>query len=133
MESDQLCNLLELNDRLTSAIARYEEIYYSKKSNKLPVSDTALVNNTQENNQIEDTTNLTENNESEAKLPFQIGDDKYSNGILILDEEDDDDKGDLKNDNVDDDNNNADIHELRKKKEIEEGEAFKHSKDTDLS
>ncbi|CAO3626929.1 unnamed protein product [Cunninghamella echinulata] len=141
MDSDQLSNLLVLNDRLTSAIARYEEIYYSKKGNLPQVPGTASVNHVEENNtEIETiTTTLTEDNNNESTLSFQIGEDEDEDGddeVLVLDDNNDvddnknKDKMDTNTDNAD---TNTDIHELRKKIEIEEGEAFKHSKDTDLS
>ncbi|KAI9308874.1 hypothetical protein BJ944DRAFT_259477 [Cunninghamella echinulata] len=141
MDSDQLCDLLALNDRLTSAIARYEEIYYSKKGNISQAPETVSSNHVEENNtEIETTTAaLTEDSNNESILSFQIGEDEDADGDDILVSDDDNNDVDVSTNknsvdkNTDNADTNADIHELRKKIEIEEGEAFKHSKDTDLS
>ncbi|CAO3591260.1 unnamed protein product [Absidia cylindrospora] len=141
MESEQLVDLLSLNDRLTTAITRYEE--FEKKSQQaasdilsppLPprTNETSMDNtNTHEQSQPQlDTASAMTDDDERSTSPFEIGD---------ADDDDDDDDGgnddqvggdvSAKQEIVDGDAGAKDIHELRKEKEMEEGEAFKHAKD----
>ncbi|ORZ23359.1 hypothetical protein BCR42DRAFT_134371 [Absidia repens] len=150
MESEQLVDLLSLNDRLTTAITRYEE--FEKKSQQaesdissppLPprANETSMEaatdnkTNMHERPQTQlDTVSVVADDEERSTSPFEIGD---------ADDDDDDDNddgndddhmeggGDISTKQETDDGHSGtkDIHELRKEKEMEEGEAFKYAKD----
>ncbi|KAI8339419.1 hypothetical protein BC941DRAFT_420440 [Chlamydoabsidia padenii] len=112
MESEQLVELLGLNDRLTTAISRYEELYSNPP--KAPPRPTVNETSVDVNEKSSKPHIVMENQDAERSTsPFAIGDD-----------DDDNDQGDYPtSDTV------IDIHELRKEKEVEEGVAFKHAKD----
>lgn len=117
-----LVDLLGLNDRLTTAISRYEELY-TRSRETIPQSPTeAPIEPTQApgDEQPSSQPRLEVKDADRSTSPFEIGDD----------DESDNDQGPL-DDTPTNDADTKDIHELRKEKEVEEGVAFKHAKDVE--
>lgn len=115
-------DLLGLNDRLTTAISRYEELY-TRSRETAPQSPTeAQIEPTQApgNNKPLSQPQLEVEDTQRPASPFEIGDDD--------DSDNDQAPGD---DTPVNDADTKDIHELRKEKEVEEGVAFKHAKDVE--